>query len=198
METTSTHRTSQPPAGLELVMAFENTYDVDSGQDELATPAQLADWLAGRALLDLDGPAPGEDDLAAVVQFREAVRALLLANNGEPLDPLAPATLNRIAARARLRVGFGADGRADLAPAGEGVDGALARLLAHISEAMADGTWARLKVCREDTCQWAFYDRSKNRSGSWCTMAVCGNRSKARAYRRRGRAAAASAPAAGD
>ena len=48
---------------------------------------------------------------------------------------------------------------------------------------MADGTWRRLKACREDTCQWAFYDRSKNRSGTWCSMAVCGNRAKARAYR---------------
>ena len=188
MQTTSTHPTSQPPPGLELVMAFENTYDVDAGQDQLATPAQLADWLAGQGLLD-GGPAPDEDDLAVVVEFREAVRALLLANNGEPLDPRAPATLNRVGARASLRVGFAGDGRAELTPAAEGVDRALARLLAIISSAMADGTWARLKACREDTCRWAFYDRSRNRSGSWCSMAECGNRAKARAYRRRERAA---------
>ncbi|HEV2869799.1 MAG TPA: CGNR zinc finger domain-containing protein, partial [Actinomycetota bacterium] len=30
-----------------------------------------------------------------------------------------------------------------------------------------------------------FYDHSTNRSGTWCTMSVCGNRRKARAYRRR-------------
>ena len=56
-----------------------------------------------------------------------------------------------------------------------------------VQRAIVDGTWARLKACRWDTCQWAFYDTSKNRSGSWCSMAVCGNRAKAAAYRRRRR-----------
>jgi len=51
-----------------------------------------------------------------------------------------------------------------------------------------DGTWARLKVCAEDACMWAFYDRSKNRSGNWCSMAVCGNRMKARRHYQRARA----------
>jgi predicted RNA-binding Zn ribbon-like protein len=51
---------------------------------------------------------------------------------------------------------------------------------------MANGTWERLKACAlHDTCEWAFYDWSKNRSGTWCDMKVCGNRSKARAYRER-------------
>jgi predicted RNA-binding Zn ribbon-like protein len=35
---------------------------------------------------------------------------------------------------------------------------------------------------------WAFYDRSKNRSGHWCSMRVCGNRAKARQFRERRRA----------
>ena len=60
-------------------------------------------------------------------------------------------------------------------------------MLAIVFRAMEDGTWARLKACREDTCQWAFYDRSKNRSATWCSMAVCGNRAKARTYRQRHR-----------
>jgi predicted RNA-binding Zn ribbon-like protein len=42
-----------------------------------------------------------------------------------------------------------------------------------------------LKICTNDECQWAFYDHSRNRSGAWCTMAVCGNRMKGRAFRRR-------------
>jgi predicted RNA-binding Zn ribbon-like protein len=48
---------------------------------------------------------------------------------------------------------------------------------------MADGTWHRLKACRQ--CAWAYYDYSKNRSATWCSMAICGNRTKTRAYRRR-------------
>lgn len=66
-----------------------------------------------------------------------------------------------------------------------GVDGALAGLIGIVFTAMTDGTWTRLKVCRNDRCQKAFYDTSKNRSGAWCSMAGCGSRSKARAYRQR-------------
>ena len=64
------------------------------------------------------------------------------------------------------------------------------RVMAIVHAAIADGTWSRLKACREPTCEWAFYDYTKNRSGAWCTMDVCGNRAKARAYRER-RAASA-------
>jgi predicted RNA-binding Zn ribbon-like protein len=64
----------------------------------------------------------------------------------------------------------------------------LARLAAAIMDAVAAGTWPRLKVCQEGTCRWAFLDTSKNRSRSWCSMRTCGNRTKTRAYRARNRA----------
>ena len=51
--------------------------------------------------------------------------------------------------------------------------------------AMLDGSWARLKACRN--CHWSFYDYSPNRSAAWCSMQLCGNRAKTRAYRRRKR-----------
>ena len=50
---------------------------------------------------------------------------------------------------------------------------------------MADGTWWRLKGCPRDVCHWLFYDRSRNGSGKWCAMSVCGNRTNTKAYRRR-------------
>ncbi|PLT99390.1 hypothetical protein BMJ34_14370 [Sinorhizobium medicae] len=43
----------------------------------------------------------------------------------------------------------------------------------------------RLKIC--PNCAWLFLDRSRNRSRTWCDMAVCGNRSKARRHYRRSR-----------
>ena len=61
----------------------------------------------------------------------------------------------------------------------------LARLLAIIARAEADGTWARMKACPADNCREAFYDHSRNRSRTWCEMSICGNRAKARTYRRR-------------
>jgi predicted RNA-binding Zn ribbon-like protein len=60
-------------------------------------------------------------------------------------------------------------------------------VLAAAGTAMLDGSWARLKACAGPECEWAFYDRSRNRSGLWCDMAVCGSRHKVRAYRSRQR-----------
>jgi hypothetical protein len=48
-----------------------------------------------------------------------------------------------------------------------------------------EGRWHRLKLCEADTCRYAFYDGSKNRSGKWCSMAICGNRAKTKAFRER-------------
>jgi predicted RNA-binding Zn ribbon-like protein len=166
------------PGELALVQRFVNTADLDRGTDELADRTGLAAWLdeVGMAA-EID--AAGRDRVVAV---REAIRALLLANHGEPPDPGAIATLDRAAA---ITVAFDATGNASLEPARAGVDGVLAKLLAIVARAQADGTWPRLKACPNDTCHWAFYDRSRNRSRTWCAMSVCGNRAKARSYRAR-------------
>jgi predicted RNA-binding Zn ribbon-like protein len=66
-----------------------------------------------------------------------------------------------------------------------GVDSAIARLLAIVHASMNDRTWARLKACPAEDCLWAFYDHSRNRSGTWCEMGKCGNRAKARGWRER-------------
>jgi predicted RNA-binding Zn ribbon-like protein len=63
--------------------------------------------------------------------------------------------------------------------------------MAAVTQATVDGTWERLKACPEETCRWAFYDRSKNRSAKWCSMQTCGNMHKARTYRARHRSASA-------
>ncbi len=175
----------QGPGRLELVAEFVNTRDLDEDVDGLATPAELADWLTGHGLA-----APGLEvraaDLRRAVELREALRAALLANNeGEPVADDALAALNRSARRGRLVVRFGTDGQAPLEPVSSDVDGALARLLSIVHDAGETGAWPRLKVCRSDTCRWAFYDQSKNRSRHWCSMDVCGSQAKARSYRRR-------------
>ena len=126
--------------------------------------------------------AAGARRLLAV---REALRSLLAANNGGALDAGAARVLDEAARRARLALRFGPGGSAALEPAAGGVDGALGRLLAIVANAMAAGTWPRLKACRAEGCRWAFYDHARNRSRAWCSMAVCGNRAKSRAYRAR-------------
>ena len=172
------------PGALGIIEDFVNTNDIEGTQEHLVRPESLATWLVKWDLVGAR-PALTGADLARTREFREALRALLLANTGEPLDPAAPATLNQVARRAPLVVGIGEDGTARLEPAASGIDAVFARLLAIVYTAIADGSWSRLKACRSQSCHWAFYDASKNRSGVWCTMAVCGNRNKVRAYQRR-------------
>jgi predicted RNA-binding Zn ribbon-like protein len=174
------------PRGIELIEEFVNSADLERETDVLATTDGLRGWLAGRDLLAAGAGVTGSD-VPRAQQVREAIRSLLHANSGGPLDRAAVASLNAAAEQAHLRVRFGDDGNAQLVPDERGVPGALAQILALTYTAMADDTWSRLKVCREHTCQCAFYDHSKNRSRTWCSMKVCGNRAKARAYRERQR-----------
>jgi predicted RNA-binding Zn ribbon-like protein len=172
------------PGALRLVQGFVNTVDREHGPDLLDEPAGLEEWL-DRHLM----PAPVSDaELARAREVREALRALLLANNGEPYDPGARAVLERAWRRARLEAAFPPDGAA-LVPRAQGVDAALGRILAAAFAAMLDGSWERLKACPREVCGWAFYDRSTNASATWCSMRVCGGRVKAGAYYRRRRAA---------
>jgi predicted RNA-binding Zn ribbon-like protein len=176
---------AQPaPGELELVREFVNTHDVEEQTDTLSAPEALRDWAEGRGL-DVGSRPLGQRDVEKAIELREALRALLLANGGEPLGRGAIETLNAVSAGLPLRLRFAGDGASALSPAGEGIEGALAAILAIVYRAMAEGTWPRLKACRADDCQWAFFDRSKNRSAHWCSMAVCGNRAKARGYRKR-------------
>ncbi|MCK2219665.1 CGNR zinc finger domain-containing protein [Actinomadura sp. ATCC 31491] len=158
----------------ELVRDFVNTYDVESDTDELSSPAELAVWLRERGLAGARDRAT-DDDLHTAHALREGIRAALRRE---------PAALPAFALPALpLRVGVGRDGAPELVPAADGVAGGLARIAA----ATLGATWERLKVCAEGTCQWAFIDSSRNRSRSWCSMRVCGNRTKTRAYRARKR-----------
>ncbi len=175
--------TQTAPGDLERVRDFVNTLDVESGDDALSSPDALRAWLEDQGLAP--GRGASRADLVAARRLREALRALLLENNGLSVRKEAALTLNRTAARAHLGLRFDSGGEARLEPAARGVDAALGRLLAIAASAMADGTWTRLKACRADDCQWAFYDHARNRSRHWCSMAVCGNRTKARTYRQR-------------
>jgi predicted RNA-binding Zn ribbon-like protein len=178
------------PQPLYLVQRFINSIDLESGEDELRSPDALRRWLLERELLAA-GEEVGEDDLARALDVREGLRAVLLANNGLPLDERKVESLDRAVRRAGVRVRFRPGEEPELVPESAGVDGAIARLMAIVAAAVEHGRWERLKACPREECEWAFYDRSKNRSGRWCQMEVCGNIEKARAFRKRRRGAVA-------
>jgi predicted RNA-binding Zn ribbon-like protein len=182
------------PAPLSLVQAFANSFFElgehwrdpipTRGRDLLATPEGLERWLRQRDLL-AGGQRVRSSDHRRALDLREGIRALAFANNGEEPSPAALRGLSRAGGRPGVVVEFGPDGRGWLAPTGRDVAGALSFIAGLVFQSMADGRWARMKACPGKDCGWVFYDRSRNRAGSWCSMAACGGRAKARAYRRR-------------
>jgi predicted RNA-binding Zn ribbon-like protein len=172
------------PGELELVRSFVNSYDHETRAEELESPAALATWLAEHDLAPT-GIKLAAPDLVRAVELRESLREALLTNNDEPLPPDTVDRLNDALAGVSLQVRVADDCTIDLEPAGRGLDASLARIAAIVREAMLSGEWARLKVCPADDCLWAFYDRSRNRSRTWCDMSDCGNRAKVKAFRAR-------------
>jgi predicted RNA-binding Zn ribbon-like protein len=181
-------KTRSAPAPLDLVEAFINTSDLESGADALATPTDLRNWLRARKLIPPSQPISQSNHRQAI-QLRESLRRAARGNNGAAVDRRTLESLNEIGQRGSLAVSFGYDGTAHLVPASSGFEAALGRILAVVADSMLTGSWSRLKGCASDDCQWVFYDASKNRSGRWCDMADCGNQAKGRAFRERRRIA---------
>ncbi len=182
------------PMPLLVVQSFVNTWEGDTGIDLLGDPDSARRWLQEAGLL---GAAGGDEaDLAAVREIRESIRSLLVHNGGGPAPDFAELTsLRALADRCRLQPLVLSSGNIELRPEVRGLP-ALAQLLLIVRDAQRDGTWERLKACRNPDCRWAYYDRSHAGRGAWCDMAVCGNRMKNRNLRSR-RSGAARQPTPG-
>ncbi|MFJ7210652.1 CGNR zinc finger domain-containing protein [Amycolatopsis sp. NPDC098790] len=143
-----------------LVVEFLNTVNVEEGTDLLEDPGQWHEWAAGRSLT--------ANPVAEARAARDALRAAI----GDPRLPAGS-----------LDVGT----RISLTDAGPALvaDDVVGAVFAACARCVVRGDWIRLKICPADTCLWAFYDESRNRSRTWCSMRVCGNREKARGWRAR-------------
>jgi CGNR zinc finger/Putative stress-induced transcription regulator len=173
------------PDWLAPVLAFINSVDVETGVDELAAgPPALGDWLAGRGLL-AGGPAPTHPEYRLALDLRTGLRALALVNNAGPADAEAVLGLRKALDRLPLTAVADDDGQVlrphRLAP----VPAALAVIVAGYVRAVAGGQWRRIRRCPAEDCAWAFWDSSAKGTRRWCTMRVCGNRAKARAFAQR-------------
>lgn len=169
------------PGALETVRDFVNTVEIDQATDPLAAADSLAKWCVETGLC----PGADEPALAVLRRFREALRGVLEANAGDGEAAERWRELEPYTARAGYSMYITPAGSPALRPLGQGADAAIAAVLAIVYDAIAQGTWFRLKACRKHSCRWAFYDKSKNGSGAWCSMRVCGNRAKAERRRAR-------------
>ncbi|MBC6446579.1 CGNR zinc finger domain-containing protein [Actinokineospora xionganensis] len=144
---------------VELVLDFLNTLDVEENADLLDDDLRWHAWLAARGLT--------AGDPTHVRAVRDGLRGLI---GGAPASPPPDADV-----RVSVVAGVPKVSAPDVAGA----------VLAAASRLAVLGEWERVKICPADECQWAFFDRSRNRSRTWCSMQVCGNREKARAWRER-------------
>jgi predicted RNA-binding Zn ribbon-like protein len=160
------------PEPLRQIQLFVNTIDVSHDRE------WLTGWFEEHSL-----PTPTDAELDQARVLREAIRELLYANNqtGETAPTRsALETLGSAADQAQLTIDFT---QPALSARASGLDRILGQLAVISYAAMTDGSWKRLKCCRNHECRWAFYDHSKNRSATWCSMQICGNRTKIRTYR---------------
>jgi len=170
---------------IDLLVEFVNTHDLEEETDAIATSDQLRAWIAEHAGEYL--PELEDADLQRVLELREALRALLRTNNGLETDERELEPLREAAERSRYRLSFDDEGLLSLAPARADLSGFESSLLLAIERLQCEDAWPRLKACTDEECQWAFYDTTRNRSRTWCSMDVCGNREKTKRYRQRKR-----------
>ena len=150
------------------MVAFLNTVDFDEHTDVLDSDDGWLSWLSQHGL-----PRPAGESASAVRRHRSKARVLR--------DDLRMVAMGDDCEVRRFPLTLTVDGhepRLGGTDALEEVMGAVARL--GILEELE-----RVKICPADDCLWAFYDQSRNGSRQWCSMAVCGNRAKARAHRAR-------------
>ncbi len=181
------HDDTEPaPGDLEVLQRFLNLHDHEPSGREVEPPLEmLRTFLVERGLLAPEEPF-GEPERATALALRRALRNLIAAG-GQRLAPEDAAVIDQLGIEAGLHPHFHAGRSPTLEPRGEGVAAALGRLVAIAFLATFDGSFGHLKLCADPTCRAVFYDRSKNHSGKWCSMEVCGNRAKVRAWRERKR-----------
>lgn len=170
------------PASAQLIQAFANTVDVETGTDEIDTVRKFDTWLRGQKLLS--GPRLDSRGHALGLRLRAGIREALGVHVGDDPDLAVQRAADE--ALRELPVVVTADGAAPGTlipdPRLPASRSALAALAVAWSELTVTGESVRLKRCAEHACAWVFWDASKNRSGRWCSMRVCGNRAKARRY----------------
>ena len=177
------------PGGLGFVQDVVNTQSAGRprGADLLGDLESAQKWLDGAvaswsALNDAaeDRILLRERDLEPLRDLRADLHALL-ATRADP--SLAAARLHSATVTARVRP----DGTVRLEPRAEGWRRVAAIVLIEAFVAQQQDTWQRLKVCRNERCRAAFYDRSRNTSAVWHDVRYCGNAINLRASRARRR-----------
>ncbi|MGW1679334.1 CGNR zinc finger domain-containing protein [Saccharopolyspora sp. NPDC002376] len=139
-------------------------------QDALGDPAEGRRWARERG---------GEGSLAELALLREARDVLRDVVRGES----SPAALNPLLEGVHQIPEIAADGLRWTVKTPPHARLAVEVVLAWA--ATEEQLPGRLRPCANDECQLFLLDRSRANRARWCSMAVCGNREKARRHYKR-------------
>jgi predicted RNA-binding Zn ribbon-like protein len=196
-----------PGATLDAALEFVNTTGLSDGRpfDDLPSVAAALDWLAAHGFLSeeeaegerarLAAEPSAEAALERLREVRSGLRELIDAVDDEraPAAACLTAVNSVLSLRETTELQPCPDGlRLQRRREGPPLDRALAEISRRVAAEFDEGRQGRLRVCANDRCRWAFYDRSRPGSRRWCEMSSCGNRAKAARHRERQRARAAS------
>jgi predicted RNA-binding Zn ribbon-like protein len=158
------------------LILFANSRRLAGRPDLLADRASAGKALARAGLLPA-GAVPTPSALRRLVALRSALNTALGG------DEEAWTEIDAAAKSLRVRLEFGPGPAASVraTAAGDPVTG----LLLTLHEAVAGGSWSRIRRCANDVCAAAFYDTTRSRTGRWCSYARCGNRANVAAHRAR-------------
>lgn len=153
----------------------------------LTTASNLDAWFRESALLP-DGTDVTDDGLSEAIALREAIYALAWARlHDRPLPPEALDTVNRFADTEPLKLVLTDDGWHRHGT----TEQALSQLARETIELMGGDEARLLRECGRPECTQVYLDHSRGHRREWCSMATCGSRMKAKAYRERRKVAAA-------
>ena len=154
----------------EFLLDLLNTTPVVDGEpsDVLSQPKARA-WMRKHSIATTDA------ELAALHDVRPVLQAVV---RGEQ----TPAKLQRFLEPVILRPAVSRVG-VDWQLAVDGPRGAVRAVLAW--DALRVSSPGRLRPCANSECRLFLIDRSKPNTARWCSMAICGNRMKARRHYRR-------------
>jgi predicted RNA-binding Zn ribbon-like protein len=162
------------PSDESFLLALLNTTPVIDGvpTDELGERARALEWLASV------GGEASDAEWQLIVKVRAALQAVVRGD-------LPPDALADILAGAALIPAITAGEitwALSVAP-----DRALAVRAILAWDALAKTSAGRLRACANDECRLFLIDRSRAGTARWCSMAICGNRIKARRHYQKAR-----------
>ena len=165
------------PGGLRVVQDFVNT-DAAHRPDLLADAVAAREWFAAVGYPSADFT---DADLRKLADLRTRLRNALRRRHDDPAGGIVTAGVS-------VGLRLAGDGTVVSEPQGKGWRLVASVLLLELFRAQETNVWPRLKVCRNEVCGTAFYDRSRNNSGVWHDVLVCGNAINLRTSRARRRA----------